>query len=175
MITRMCQLLLSNSDAFRVCFKTSFYVTLRRLFFKCHERYLEARSSDLSCGLFNAAASEPSSVKILSTSPFSIAYSSIDCCHPQKSTRLLKTASVDDSFVSSAILVPSWSSREYSYKQNCEKLRTLEKLFSPDTFELHSPSEVSDHATCLFCDQQEFDRGAERSVMLKGCYGRCEN
>ena len=22
---------------------------------------------------------------------------------------------------------------------------------------------------------QEFDRGAERSVMLKGCYGRCEN
>ena len=114
-------------------------------------------------------------LKFLSTSPFSIAYSSIDCCHPQKSTRLLKTASVDDSFVSSAILVPSWSSREYSYKQKCEKLRTLEKLFSPDTFELHSPSEVSDHATCLFCDQQEFDRGAERSVMLKGCYGRCEN
>ena len=149
MITRMCQLLLSNSDAFRVCFKTSFYVTLRRLFFKCHERYLEARSSDLSCGLFNAAASEPSSVKILSTSPFSIAYSSIDCCHPQKSTRLLKTASVDDSFVSSAILVPSWSSREYSYKQNCEKLRSLEKLFSPDTFELHSPqrSRIKPHVS----------------------------
>ena len=155
--------------------KPAFYVTLRRLFFKCHERYLEACSSDLFRGLFNAAASEPSSVKIPSTSPFSIAYSSIDCFHPRKSTRLLKTASVDDSSVSSAILVPSWSSREYSYKQNCENVRTLEKLFSPDTFELHSPSEVSDQATCLFCDQQEFDSGAERSVRLKGCYGRCEN
>ena len=49
------------------------------------------------------------------------------------------------------------------------------ETFSLDTFELHSPSEVSDLATCLFCDQQEFDSGAERSVRLKGCYGRCEN
>ena len=62
-----------------------------------------------------------------------------------------------------------------AHKQNCENLRTLEKLFSPDAFELHSPSEVSDQATCLFCDQQEFDSGAERSVRLKRCYGRCEN
>ena len=52
----MCQLLLSNSDAISVCFKTSFHVTLRRLFFKCHKRNLKACSSDLFRGLFNAAA-----------------------------------------------------------------------------------------------------------------------
>ena len=42
-------------------------------------------------------------------------------------------------------------------------------LFSPDV-----TGSTADGATATAASQ-EFDRGAERTVMLKGCYGRCEN
>ena len=46
-------------------------------------------------------------------------------------------------------------------------------------YELMAPDSllnlVNDAKAVIYAEAQEFDRGAERSAMLKGCCGRCEN